>query len=304
MTTSVQAPGNGADGQDQAPIVQQIVNADRARKRRSRVIFAATWAVIVGGIVAILALGGAINLEFLNEGPPWWRFILGEVSVTTDGIAGIAIGPLKFVVSGAFATILISVVAIIMAIGFALLGSIGRLSKNSVIYAVSTLYVSLVRGTPLLVQILFIWLALPQIWQGFGKVDALIMGTFAVAFNYGAYMTEIFRAGIQAVPNGQREAAAALGLSERRIFIRIVLPQAFRIVIPAIGNEFIAMIKDTSLLAVIGVQELLWKARTVGSQNFTMLETLLLAALVYWALTIIFSYFQERTEQRMARGDR
>jgi polar amino acid transport system permease protein len=195
-------------------------------------------------------------------------------------------------------------VAITMAIGFALLGSVGRLSANSVIYAVATLYVSLVRGTPLLVQILFIWLALPQIWQGFGQVDALILGTFAVAFNYGAYMTEIFRAGIQAVPKGQREAAAALGMSDRRIFGRIVLPQAFRIVIPAIGNEFIAMIKDTSLLAVIGVQELLWKARTVGSQNFKMLETLILAALVYWVLTIIFSYFQERLEQRMARGDR
>ena len=304
MTTSVQTPGSGAGGPEQAPIVQQIVNADRARKRRSRVIFAATWAAIVGGIVAILALGGAINLEFLNEGPPWWRFILGEVSVTTDGIAGIAIGPLKFVISGAFATILISVVAITLAIGFALLGSIGRLSKNSVVYALSTLYVSLVRGTPLLVQILFIWLALPQIWSGFGTVDALVMGTFAVAFNYGAYMTEIFRAGIQAVPGGQREAAAALGMSERRIFGRIVLPQAFRIVIPAIGNEFIAMIKDTSLLAVIGVQELLWKARTVGSQNFKMLETLLLAALVYWVLTIIFSFFQERMEKRMARGDR
>lgn len=191
-----------------------------------------------------------------------------------------------------------------MAIGLALLGSIGRLSPSAPVYAVATLYVSLVRGTPLLVQILFIWLALPQIWPGFGTMDAIVLGTFAVAFNYGAYMTEIFRAGIQAVPPGQREAAAALGLGERRILIRIVLPQAFRIVIPAIGNEFIAMIKDTSLLAVIGVQELLWKARTLGSQNFKMLETLLLAALVYWVLTIIFSYFQERMEKRMARGDR
>lgn len=287
-----------------APIVGRIIEADRRRRLRSRLIFAATWAVIIGGLVAILALGGAIDPDFLSEGPPWWRFILGEVEVTSGGITGIAIGPIRFVISGAFATVLISTVAIVFAVGFALLGSIGRLSGNAVVYAVATLYVSLVRGTPLLVQILFIWLALPQIWQGFGTVDALIMGTFAVAFNYGAYMTEIFRAGIQAVPQGQREAAAALGLSERRIFGRIVLPQAFRIVLPAIGNEFIAMIKDTSLLAVIGVQELLWKARTVGSQNFKMLETLLLAALVYWVLTIIFSYLQERLERRMARGDR
>jgi polar amino acid transport system permease protein len=301
--TAGPADQGSADGAP-TPIVLRIAEADRRRRLRSRLVFVATWAVIIGGLVAILALGGAIDPIFLDEGPPWWRFILGEVEVTSEGIAGIAVGPVRFVISGAFATILISVVAINLAIVFALLGSVGRLSQNAVVYAVATLYVSLVRGTPLLVQILFIWLALPQIWPGFGTVDALIMGTFAVAFNYGAYMTEIFRAGIQAVPRGQREAAAALGLGERRIFARIVLPQAFRIVIPAIGNEFIAMIKDTSLLAVIGVQELLWKARTVGSQNFKMLETLLLAALVYWVLTIIFSYFQERLERRMARGDR
>jgi polar amino acid transport system permease protein len=304
MTATVPNPASGGSEPGQAPIVDQIAEADRRRRLRSRAIFAATWAVIVGGIVAILALGGAINIDFLNEGPPWWRFILGEVTISDDAIGGIAIGPVKFIISGAFATVLISVVAILLAIVLALLGSIGRLSKNPVVYGVASLYVSLVRGTPLLVQILFIWLALPQIWKGFGTVDALIMGTFAVGFNYGAYMTEIFRAGIQAVPVGQREAAAALGMSDRRIFIRIVLPQAFRIVIPAIGNEFIAMIKDTSLLAIIGVQELLWKARTVGSQNFKMLETLLLAALVYWVLTIIFSYFQDRLEKRMARGDR
>jgi len=93
-------------------------------------------------------------------------------------------------------------------------------------------------------------------------------------------------------------------MSDRRIFLRIVLPQAFRIVTPAVGNEFIAMIKDTALLSVIGVQELLWKAQTLGAQRFRMLETLLLAALVYWVLTIIFSYFQERLEQRMAQSDR
>ena len=115
------------------------------------------------------------------------------------------------------------------------------------IYAAATLYVSLVRGTPLIVQIFFIYLALPQ----FGIVlPALVGGIFALAFNYGAYMTEIFRAGIQAIPRGQLEAAAALGMTERMTMRRIVLPQAVRIVIPAIGNEFIAMIKDSALVVV------------------------------------------------------
>jgi len=286
MTSAIQSRGGGLDGPAGepgiAPIVAQIAEADARRRLRFRAMFAATWVVIIGGLILALASGGTIKVEFLAKGPPWWQFILG----------------------GAWATIAMSLSAIVLAVVLALLGALGRLSTSAPIYAVASLYVSLVRGTPLLVQILFIWLALPQIWKGFGAIDAMIMGAFALAFNYGAYMTEIFRAGIQAVPRGQREAAAALGMSQRRIMGKIVLPQAFRIVIPAIGNEFIAMIKDSSLLAVIGVQELLWRARTVGSQNFRMLETLVLAALVYWALTIIFSFFQERLERRMARSDR
>jgi polar amino acid transport system permease protein len=161
--------------------------------------------------------------------------------------------------------------------------------------------VSLVRGTPLLVQIFFVYLALPQLGI---VLPVLVGGIFALAFNYGAYMTEVFRAGIQAVPKGQREAAQALGMPERLIMRRIVLPQAFRIVTPAIGNDFVSMIKDSSLVYVLGVQELLWRASTIGRRELSSLEALLIAAAVYWGLTIIFSYFQERLERRMARGDR
>jgi polar amino acid transport system permease protein len=117
-------------------------------------------------------------------------------------------------------------------------------------------------------------------------------------------MTEIFRAGIQAVPRGQREAAEALGMPERLIVRRIVLPQAIRIVIPAIGNEFIAMIKDSSLVSILAVEELLFRARLVGQQNFRSLEALIIAAAIYWILTIAFSQVQQRLERRMARSDR
>jgi polar amino acid transport system permease protein len=283
MTSAVRSQGGVADGPARGPaeIVERIGAAEARRRRRSRIVFALTWIVVIGGLVLALVAADAIDLAFLEEGPPWWRYIL----------------------EGTLLVIVISLAAMVFAIVFALLGALGRLSTFAPLNAIAALYVSLVRGTPLLVQILFIWLALPQIWDGFGRIDALIMGTFALAFNYGAYMTEIFRAGIQAVPRGQREAASALGMDERRIMSRIVLPQAIKIVIPAIGNEFVAMIKDTSLLAVIGVTELLWRARTVGSQNFRMLETLLLAALVYWFLTIVFSFLQERLERRMARSD-
>jgi polar amino acid transport system permease protein len=117
-------------------------------------------------------------------------------------------------------------------------------------------------------------------------------------------MTEIFRAGIQAVPKGQREAAQALGLPEPLILRRIVLPQAARIVTPAVGNEFVAMIKDSSLVSFIAVPELLWKANAAGRPNNAILPALLIAAVVYWGLTILFSLVQERLERRMARGDR
>ena len=117
-------------------------------------------------------------------------------------------------------------------------------------------------------------------------------------------MTEIFRAGIQAIPRGQVEAAAALGMTERMTMRRVVLPQATRIVIPAIGNEFIAMIKDSALVAYVGIQETFWRASTTGSRTFRSFETLLVAALIYWVLTIFFSLLQERLEKRMARERR
>ena len=261
------------------PIVGQIARADSRRRLRFRTVFAITWIVIIGAFLLWLLSIDRFDPEFIGQQMP---YILG----------------------GAPLTVIISIISIGLAIVLALVGAMGRLSKVAPIYAIASLYVSVVRGTPLIVQILFVFLALPQLVPEASRVPAIILGIFALGFNYGAYMTEIFRAGIQAVPSGQREAALALGMSERRIMFRIVLPQAVRNVTPAMGNEFIAMIKDSALVYVLGVQELLWRARTIGTANFRSLETLLLAAAVYWVLTIILSYFQERLEQRMARGDR
>ena len=234
------------------------------------------WVVLVGGLGIALWATGNINGDFIGK---WGPFIIG----------------------GTWITILLSVTSILFATALAILGAIGRLSENAFINGAASLYVSLVRGTPLLVQIYFVFFALPQ----FGIVlPSIPAGIIALSFNYGAYMTEIFRAGIQAVPRGQREAAESLGMPERLVMRRIVLPQAFRIIIPAIGNDFVAMIKDSALVSTIAVQELLWRAKTVGTQAFRTLETLLIAAVVYWLLTIVFSYFQEKLERRMAQGDR
>jgi polar amino acid transport system permease protein len=275
---------------DPGNVVAAINDARRRRSLRFRLTFVVTWIVIVGGILLMVDASPRFDASFLlgpvdrsNPGStPVWVYILGGVPIT----------------------IVVSITSIVLAIVLALMGALGRLSKRAVIYSAASLYVSLVRGTPLIVQIVFVYYALPQVNSFFADVPVLALGIFALAFNYGAYMTEIFRAGIQAVPRGQREAAEALAMPERLVMLRVVLPQAFRIVTPAVGNEFIAMTKDSALVSWIGVQELLWRAEHIGSANFRNMETLLMTAGVYWILTIVFSLFQERLERRMARGDR
>jgi polar amino acid transport system permease protein len=276
---SVAEHGHGMTGAGVAPIVEQIARQRGRDRQRFRAMFILTWGVLIAILVGSLWFAGRIDPVFLGR---WQEFILGGVPIT----------------------VFVAVTSIFFAVIFALIGALGRLSANPVIYGIASFYVSLVRGTPLIVQILFVYLALPQIWPGFAGVPVIALGVFALAFNYGAYTTEIFRAGIEAVPRGQLEAAAALGMTDSMRMRRIILPQAIRIVIPAIGNEFIAMIKDSALLSVIAVQELLWRAQRVGTQNFRALETLLLAALVYWILTIVLSLFQDRLEKRMAESDR
>jgi len=259
------------------PVALDQIAASVVRARRSfRTRAVATWALLIGLLVAGLWATGNIDTEFIGVWGPW-------------------------VVGGAGLTVFVSAVSIVFATLLALAGAMGRLSRNPYVNGVASLYVSLVRGTPLIVQIYFIYLALPQVGIVLAAIPA---GIIALSFNYGAYMTEIFRAGIQAVPRGQREAAESLGMTERMVMRRIVLPQAFRIVIPAIGNDFIAMLKDSSLVSILAVEELLFRAQLVGRQNFRSLETLLIAAAIYWVLTMVFSYFQERLERRMARGDR
>lgn len=208
----------------------------------------------------------------------------------------------QFIAGGVSLTILLSALSILLASILALLGALGRLSTSSVAYALATFYISLIRGTPLLLQIIFIFLALPQLGI---ILSGFTAGVLALGLNYGAYMTEIFRAGIQSVGIGQREAALAIGMNQFQIMRRVVLPQALRLVIPPIGNQFIAMLKDTSLISVTGfVHETLWRAQKVGRANFKSLEALLVAAIFYWVVTIIFSIIQSRIEAHLARGDR
>jgi polar amino acid transport system permease protein len=220
----------------------------------------------------------------------------------------------SYIIKGVEYTLLLALGAIVLAVLLALFGSLGRLSKNPVAYGLSGFYTSFFRGTPLIVQLFLIFFALPQIGGNLGRlslVNILTLTTFqagliGLGLNYGAYMTEIFRAGIQSVGHGQAEAADALGMSYAQRMRRVVLPQATRVIIPPTGNEFIAMMKDTALVSFLGVElsraELFRRAQLVGNQDLRKLEALLVAAGMYWALTAIFTFFQRKLERRMGRG--
>ena len=196
---------------------------------------------------------------------------------------------------GLFTTIYISAVSIIIATAIAIVGAIAKLSNNGFAYAIATFYTSLFRGLPLLLQVYLIYKGLPQL--GF-MVDAIPSGITALSLCYGAYMTEIFRAGIQSIPKGQWEASRALGFKFGLILRKIILPQAIPIIVPPTGNQFIAMLKDSSLVSVLGIWELMYLAKTLGQRDFRHMEMLLTAAMIYWGLTIILEMIQARIEKK------
>lgn len=257
-------------------LAHAVAYAERQRNNRWRVRFQLVWGGVLAALVFFIVASLNVDLAFIQRSTP-------------------------FILAGAGLTVLVSALSILVATALAVLGALGRLSTNSPANAIASFYVSFFRGTPLILQLLFWYLALPQLGI---VLDPVVCAVGALGMNYGAYMTEIFRAGIQAVPIGQREAAVALGMSERTAFTRIVAPQAFRIVVPAIGNDFIAMLKDSALASTVSLQEILWRAQNIGRRDFKTLQTFLIAAMVYWVLTIIFTAVQNRIESRLAAGDR
>lgn len=219
----------------------------------------------------------------------------------------------SIILQGAWVTIWVSLTSIFFATILALFGSIARLSSNPIAQGVSGFYVSVLRGTPLLIQIYIIYLGLPQIgkqltqfgYPSVGKLfilDAITAGILALSLNYGAYMTEIFRAGLQSIGFGQREAAVALGMTSWQVMQRIILPQAIRIITPDVGNQFIAMQKDSALVSVMGVWEITYIATKYARKDSRYMEMFLVAAAAYWILTIISSWFQGQLEKKLAQA--
>ena len=199
------------------------------------------------------------------------------------------------VTQGIFTTLYVSAISIVIASFIAIIGAVAKMSSNGFAYAIASFYTSFFRGLPLLMQVYLIYLGFPQIGY---VIDAVPAGIIALSLCYGAYMTEIFRAGIMSIDSGQWEGSRALGFKFGLIMRKIILPQSIPLIIPPTGNQFIAMLKDSSLVSVIGVWELMFLARTLGNKTFNHMEMLITAAMLYWMMTMVLELIQSRIERK------
>jgi polar amino acid transport system permease protein len=202
---------------------------------------------------------------------------------------------MKFVPDGILVTFEVTVMSIVIALFIGLFTGLGRLSPNRFINGAASLYVEVIRGIPLLVQLFYIYFGLGR----FVQLPPLASAVLAMAVCYGAYMGEIFRAGIQSIPKGQSEAARSLGMTPAQSMYHVILPQAVRTILPPVGNEFVALLKDSSLVSILAVADLLRRGREYASQSFTYFETYTMVALVYLMITLFFSKLISIMEERI-----
>ena len=208
-------------------------------------------------------------------------------------------------------TLLLAVVSVALAVLPALLLAVMRLSRNKVVKGISGAYIAVFRSTPLLVQLSIIYfglfgvISLPRLTiLGFIDISRFIPGVVALALNSSAYVAEIFRAGILAVDSGQMEAARSLGLSKFKAMQLVVLPQAIKNVLPALANEIVTMVKESSICSTLGMVEIMFAAKTVATSTYISLGPYMFAALIYFCINFPASKAIEAIERRMRRGDR
>jgi len=207
---------------------------------------------------------------------------------------------LLFVRDGIAVTALLTVSAFMFTLIVGLIGGLGRLARNPVIHGIATLYVEIVRGIPLLVQLIWWYFAFPVVIQEIGRglniapmadyrANAIVTAIFGLTVCYGAYMSEIYRAGIQSIPKGQMEAARSLGMTHFQSMRHVILPQAVRVVLPPVGNELIALLKDSCLVSVVAVADLTRRGREFMAVHFNPIEVWTMVALLYLVMTLFAS---------------
>lgn len=217
---------------------------------------------------------------------------------------GLALDSFPVLLKGAKITLQFTVVSVFFGMILGLIFALGRMTKSKIIKYLSAAYIDFFRGTPLLVQIFLIYFGLPQLFP-FTLPDNFeyIAGAVALSLNCGAYTAEIFRSGIQSIDFGQAEAARSLGMSHFQSMRYIILPQAFKVVVPPLGNEVITMLKDSSLLAIIAIQDLMYTGKIIAGRTFQALPIYLMVAIMYLAMTMALSMLVNYTEKRLSKSD-
>lgn len=200
---------------------------------------------------------------------------------------------------GSEITLEIFMVTLVLALPLGMLAALGRLSQLKMLSRLVEIYIWIMRGTPLMLQLLFVYFALPMIGIRLPDIAAALL---AFTLNYAAYFAEIFRAGIQSVPKGQYEAARTLGMSYPQTMRRIILPQVFRMVLPPVSNETINLVKDTSLVYILAMNDLLRVARTIVQREFDM-TPFLIAAIFYLAMTFVLTWGFKKLEAYYGKYD-
>lgn len=211
------------------------------------------------------------------------------------------------VINGAWITLQIAVISQLIGVFLGVLFAVMRTARNPVLGVIAGTYVWFFRGTPVLLQLLILYIGLPQMVDNRDftlQLTAFRAAIIAFGINEGAYMTEIMRAGILSVDRGQMDAAKSVGMTQLQAMRHIVLPQAMRVVVPPTGNEFIALLKNSSVAFTIGLVELLGAAKLIYSVNFNYMELLCVAGVWYLAMTTFFSLIQAEVERRLTAGDR
>lgn len=219
----------------------------------------------------------------------------------------------NFMADGILVSIGVTSISFVLVIFLGLFGGLGRLSRNKIISTIATLYVEVVRGIPLMVQLLFWYFAFPAVLQQLGSTfhiaafenyfaNPVAMAILGLTVCYAAYMSEIYRAGIQSIGKGQMEAARSLGMSQAQSMRFIVIPQAFRVILPPVGNEFISLLKDSSLVSVVAVADLTRRGREFSATTATPIETWTLVALIYLVMTILSARVVTWIERKTKTG--
>ena len=200
---------------------------------------------------------------------------------------------------GTTTTVLLSFFSVIVGVGCGTLMALARLSTNKFLSKAAKVYIDIIRGTPLLVQLYLVYFGLATVIDLNDFVSVII----AVSVNTTAYIAEIIRSGIQSVDKGQMEAARSMGMPKRMAMRQIILPQAMKNILPAIGNEFATLIKETSIVSLIGIHDLMYSSDTVRGATFTVFIPLLMTAFLYFVMTTTIAFFMDKLERKLQASD-